>query len=71
MCVWRCCPDAGLPAAQAVFRGTANKALSNGHASSVGEFDNISMNGSEVFKFAVRAVPSVRPGLHLGARLLC
>ena len=44
---------------QAVFQGTANKALSNGAASSLGEFSNIHMNGSEVFKFAVRAVPSV------------
>ena len=46
---------------QAAFRGAANKALSNGHASSLGEFGNICMNGSEVFKFAVRAVPSASP----------
>ena len=46
---------------QAAFSSPANKALSNGHASSMGEFGNICMNGSEVFKFAVRAVPSVSP----------
>jgi 3-oxoacyl-[acyl-carrier-protein] synthase III len=32
----------------------------DGHASARGAFDNIYMNGQEVFKFAVRAVPTVR-----------
>jgi hypothetical protein len=33
-------------------------------ASTAGAFDNILMNGQEVFKFAVRAVPTVRAGCH-------
>lgn len=36
------------------------KPLHDSHASAKGSFDNIFMNGQEVFKFAVRAVPSVR-----------
>ena len=40
------------------------KALHGTHASAKGSFDNIAMNGQEVFKFAVRAVPTV------GKRLL-
>ena len=36
------------------------KPLHNTHASAKGSYDNIFMNGQEVFKFAVRAVPSVR-----------
>ena len=39
------------------------KALHSTHASAKGSFDNIAMNGQEVFKFAVRAVPTVRKGL--------
>ena len=35
------------------------KPLHDTHASAKGSFDNIFMNGQEVFKFAVRAVPSV------------
>lgn len=35
------------------------KAHSEHHASDNGSFSNVFMNGSEVFKFAVRAVPSV------------
>ena len=35
------------------------KPLHDSHASAKGSFDNIFMNGQEVFKFAVRAVPSV------------
>ena len=35
------------------------KALHSTHASAKGSFDNIAMNGQEVFKFAVRAVPTV------------
>ena len=45
---------------QAAFAGKGNKALDNGVASTAGAFDNILMNGQEVFKFAVRAVPTVR-----------
>ena len=37
-----------------------NKAESSDAASASGSFANIYMNGSEVFKFAVRAVPTVR-----------
>ena len=33
-------------------------------ASTAGSFDNILMNGQEVFKFAVRAVPTVRAPHH-------
>lgn len=50
----------GLHAWQAAFSGKGNKALDNGVASTSGAFDNIHMNGQEVFKFAVRAVPTVR-----------
>ena len=46
--------------AQAAFAGKGNKAFDNGVASAAGAFDNILMNGQEVFKFAVRAVPTVR-----------
>ena len=35
------------------------KAHNEQHASGNGSFSNVFMNGSEVFKFAVRAVPSV------------
>ena len=49
-----------LHAWQAAFSGKGNKALDNGVASTSGAFDNILMNGQEVFKFAVRAVPTVR-----------
>lgn len=35
------------------------KPLHETHASARGAFDNIYMNGQEVFKFAVRAVPTV------------
>ena len=49
----------GFPWMQATFAGEGNKALSNGHASATGHFGNIVMNGSEVFRFAVRAVPKV------------
>ena len=46
---------------QALYCGEGMKALNDGHASARGSFDNIYMNGQEVFKFAVRAVPTVRP----------
>lgn len=49
-----------LHAWQAAFSGKGNKALDNGVASTSGAFDNILMNGQEVYKFAVRAVPTVR-----------
>lgn len=45
---------------QALYCGEGMKALHSTHASSKAAFENIFMNGSEVFKFAVRAVPSVR-----------
>ena len=51
--------------AQAAFAGKGNKAFDNGVASTAGAFDNILMNGQEVFKFAVRAVPTVRAKLLL------
>ena len=35
------------------------KAHNENHASENGSFSNVAMNGSEVFKFAVRAVPAV------------
>ena len=35
------------------------KAHDRDHASDNGSFSNVAMNGSEVFKFAVRAVPAV------------
>lgn len=35
------------------------KPLHETHASARGAFENIYMNGQEVFKFAVRAVPTV------------
>lgn len=41
------------------MQGQGGKALEEGRASTAGSFANISMNGSEVFKFAVRAVPTV------------
>lgn len=54
--------------ARAQLQGQGSKALDEGRASSAGSFANISMNGSEVFKFAVRAVPTVstpaRPSLY-------
>lgn len=48
-------PKVCLPHVQ----GQGSKALDEGRASAAGSFANISMNGSEVFKFAVRAVPTV------------
>ena len=50
---------------QAVFCGQGSKAHNEQQASSNGSFANILMNGSDVFKFAVRAVPSVYPTLSL------
>ena len=49
------------------------KPLNDGHASARGSFDNIYMNGQEVFKFAVRAVPtvSVSPCAAAAARASC
>ena len=41
-------------------QGQGSKATNEERASSSGAFANIHMNGSEVFKFAVRAVPMVR-----------
>lgn len=39
-------------------------------ASSMGSYQNISMTGSEIFKFAVRAVPQVRAlGNHAACRM--
>ena len=56
--------------AQAAFAGKGNKALDNGVASTAGAFDNILMNGQEVFKFAVRAVPTVRRAVRVLSRPL-
>ena len=47
---------------QATFAASGDKALHE-QASDNGSFSNILMNGSEVFKFAVRAVPKVPPAL--------
>ncbi|BDA51447.1 3-oxoacyl-[acyl-carrier-protein] synthase 3 [Coccomyxa sp. Obi] len=43
----------------AMYCGEGMKPLHETHASARGAFDNIFMNGQEVFKFAVRAVPTV------------
>lgn len=46
---------------QANFLGGGNKAFSStGCASGRATYENLVMNGSEVFRFAVRAVPKVR-----------
>ena len=45
---------------QALSSSRGLKAHDEEHASTQGSFANILMNGSEVFKFAVRAVPVVR-----------
>jgi 3-oxoacyl-[acyl-carrier-protein] synthase-3 len=52
----------GMRHLNAPFRGADGvKALQGGAApSSAGSYDNLFMNGSEVFKFAVRSVPIVR-----------
>lgn len=50
---------AGAKHLHALYCGQGNKPYSNGHASSPGAYSNIAMNGQEVFKFAVRAVPTV------------
>ncbi len=42
-----------------MYSGEGMKPLHETHASARGAFDNIYMNGQEVFKFAVRAVPTV------------
>jgi 3-oxoacyl-[acyl-carrier-protein] synthase-3 len=49
----------GMRHLNCAFAGEGLKALSNGHASDQGAFRNVHMNGQEVFKFAVRAVPTV------------
>lgn len=43
-----------------LFSGPGAKALQAEGASGEGSFANVAMNGQEVFKFAVKAVPSVR-----------
>ena len=49
----RCC-------LQCYFSGADDaKALSQSHASSLGAFHNIAMNGQDVFRFAVSKVPEV------------
>jgi 3-oxoacyl-[acyl-carrier-protein] synthase-3 len=45
-----------------MFLGQGNKPLREHGASQPGSFCNLKMNGQEVFKFAVRAVPSVIEG---------
>mmetsp|Transcript_30919 Transcript_30919/g.42851 ORF Transcript_30919/g.42851 Transcript_30919/m.42851 type:complete len:405 (-) Transcript_30919:109-1323(-) len=42
--------------------GTGPKPLAEGAASDLGSFENISMTGSDIFKFAVRAVPQIVNG---------
>lgn len=51
----------GMRYLNAPFRGSDGvKALQGGGASSAtGSYDNLFMNGGEVFKFAVRSVPTV------------
>ncbi|KAK9803946.1 hypothetical protein WJX72_007386 [[Myrmecia] bisecta] len=44
---------------KALYCGTGLKALNDSEASSLGSYTNIQMNGQDVFKFAVRAVPAV------------
>lgn len=53
----------GMRHLNAPFRGADGvKALQGGAtASSTGSYDNLFMNGGEVFKFAVRSVPTVCP----------
>ena len=53
----------GMRHLNAPFRGAAGvKALGEGaQASGLGSYDNVFMAGGEVFKFAVRAVPTVGP----------
>lgn len=47
----------------ALFAGPGNKPMSEGAAPSAqGSYCNLAMNGQEVFKFAVRAVPTVIEG---------
>ena len=50
---------------QACYEGQGHgmKATSEQDASSLSSFHNITMNGQEVFRFAVRAVPDVSPPL--------
>lgn len=51
---------AGQKNLHAMFGGVGNKpAAQDGGASAPGTYCNLSMNGQEVFKFAVRAVPTV------------
>lgn len=49
----------GMRHLNCAFSGEALKPLSNGGASDEGAYKNLAMNGPEVFKFAVRAVPTV------------
>lgn len=49
----------GMRHLNCAFAGEGMKPLSNGHASDEGSYSNLHMNGQEVFKFAVRAVPTV------------
>ncbi|CAK0731830.1 hypothetical protein CVIRNUC_000048 [Coccomyxa viridis] len=54
-----CSDGLGQKHLKAEYCGNGMKALHSTHASARGSFDNIAMNGQEVFKFAVRAVPTV------------
>ncbi|KAI7838752.1 hypothetical protein COHA_007545 [Chlorella ohadii] len=49
----------GMRHLNCAYSGAGMKPLSNGHASDEGSYSNLAMNGQEVFKFAVRAVPTV------------
>ncbi|PSC74644.1 3-oxoacyl-ACP synthase [Micractinium conductrix] len=49
----------GMRHLNCAFAGEPMKPLSSGDASKQGAYNNLHMNGQEVFKFAVRAVPTV------------
>jgi 3-oxoacyl-[acyl-carrier-protein] synthase III len=53
----------GQKSLNAVFTGSGGKPYGEGEEpSSDASYGNIAMNGQEVFKFAVRSVPSVSAG---------
>ncbi|CAL5224106.1 g6737 [Coccomyxa viridis] len=54
-----CSDGLGQKHLKALYCGEGMKPLHDSQASAKGSFDNIFMNGQEVFKFAVRAVPLV------------
>lgn len=54
-----CADGHGQKQLNCLFTGPGAKPLHNEAASSQASFANLHMNGQEVFKFAVKAVPSV------------